>query len=198
MGLAAKKHFRKYTYSDYLAWDDNQRWEIVNGEAYDMSPGPGTAHQLIAAELMRQIANQLEGRPCNALPAPFDVRLPLGEEKEEDIENIVQPDISIICDSSKLDEKGCLGAPDIIIEILSPSSVRRDKLEKFNLYEQAGVKEYWLVSQADKMVEVFTLGETGKYGRPAIYGESSTIPFNTIKDITIDFSKIFNIGIRDS
>lgn len=191
MGLAAKKQFRTYNYGDYLKWDENERWEIINGEAYDMSPGPGTTHQAIVTELIRQLGNQLEGKPSRVFTAPFDVRLPRRDEKEEEIENIVQPDISIICDRDKLDEKGCLGAPDVVMEILSPSTYRRDKLEKFNLYEEAGVKEYWLLSYTEKMVEVFTLDEHNKYGRPEIHGDAKTIVIKTLSNLTIDLAKIF-------
>ncbi|MCP5052057.1 MAG: Uma2 family endonuclease [bacterium] len=195
MGLAMKKQVERYTYSDYLKWDDNERWEIINGEAFDMSPGPGTSHQLIVTQLIRQMSNQLEGKPCNVFTAPFDVRLPMGKEKEEDISDIVQPDISLVCDPGKLDEKGCLGAPDLIVEILSPSSNRRDRLEKFNLYEAAGVKEYWLVLPPDKIVEVFTLGKDGKYGRPGLFSESETIGLSIIKGLSIDLKHLFNTQI---
>jgi Uma2 family endonuclease len=195
MGFAAKKQIRNYTYGDYLTWSDDERWEIINGEAYDMSPGPGTTHQAMVIELILQIGNQLKESPCHLFTAPFDVRLPKENEKEEEIINVVQPDISIICDKDKLDEKGCLGAPDIVMEILSPSTYRKDKLEKFNLYEEAGVKEYWLLSYTEKMVEVFTLNETGKYGRPEIYGEANKIEMNTLKGLTINLYKIFLAAI---
>jgi Uma2 family endonuclease len=191
MGLAAKEQFRKYTYGDYLAWDDDERWEIINGTAFDMSPGPGTTHQSIVTELIRQLGNQLEEKPCRVFTAPFDVRLPRGDEKEEEIENVVQPDISIICDKDKLDEKGCLGAPDVVMEILSPSTYRKDKLEKFNLYEEAGVKEYWLVSYTEKIVEVFTLDENNRFGRPDIHGDDDTVEIKTLENLTVDLSKIF-------
>ena len=111
--------------------------------------------------------------------------------KENDIANIVQPDISIVCDTEKLDEKGCLGAPDVVMEILSPSTYRKDKLEKFNLYEEAGVKEYWLISSTSNVIEVFTLNQTGRYGRPDIYAETDSIPIKTLDSLPIDISKVF-------
>lgn len=191
MGLPAKKQAEIFTYADYQAWDDKERWEIINGEAYNMTPAPSTKHQLIIAELIRKIGNQLEGRACKAVPAPFDVRLRIENEKEEDIKNIVQPDISVICDKNKLDEKGCLGAPDLIIEIISPSTSRKDRMEKFYLYEQAGVNEYWLISPEDKIVEVFILGENSEYGRPKIYDETHTVPFTAVNNVIIDLKTIF-------
>ena len=195
MGLPAKKQREKFTYVDYLSWNDRESWEIINGDAYDMSPAPPTIHQLISGELFLQIGNQLKGKPCRVIPAPFDVRLPKGNERREDIENIVQPDISVVCDINKLDNKGCLGAPDLIIEIISPSSSRKDRMEKFFLYERMGVKEYWLVSPEDKIVEVFILGPDGKYGRPEIYSESDTVLLNILNDIKVDLSPVFSITI---
>jgi Uma2 family endonuclease len=191
MVFAAKKQAKKFTYSDYLSWNDEERWEIINGKAHNMTPAPARNHQSISVELLFQIRAQLKGKKCEVYHAPFDVRLPLGNEKEEEIENIVQPDISVICDPVKLDEKGCLGAPDLIIEIISPSTYRKDRMEKFFLYEQVGVKEYWLVSPDDKIGEVFILGTDGKYGRPDIYGGKDTIQLKALKDKKIDLSSMF-------
>jgi Uma2 family endonuclease len=197
MGLAAKKQTRKFNYSDYLSWNDDERWEIINGEAYNMTPAPATMHQLISAELLFQIRSQLKGKTCKVFHAPFDVRLPKRNEKEQDIENIVQPDLSVVCDPGKLDEKGCLGPPDLIIEIISPSTSRKDRMEKFFLYEQVGVKEYWLVSPDDKIVEIFILGTDGKYSRPEIYNETHTIQLKikALKDIKIDLNSVFSLKI---
>lgn len=191
MGLAARKDTQKFTYSDYLKWNEGERWEIINGEAYNMSPAPQRIHQKISRKLSFQLESQLEGKACEHYYAPFDVRLPLGDEREEDITNVVQPDLSVICDPGKLDDKGCIGAPDFVIEILSPGSRRRDKLEKFNLYEMAGVKEYWMVSPEEQMVEVFLLGPDGFYGRPRMYTEKDTVEVSVLKNISIDLSKIF-------
>ncbi len=197
MGLAARKQKRKFTYSDYVTWNDDESWEVIHGEAYNMTPAPATNHQLISGELLFQIRSQLKEKPCKVIAAPFDVRLPIGEKKEEEIENIVQPDISVVCDPGKLDEKGCLGPPDLIIEIISPSTSRKDRMEKFFLYEQVGVKEYWLVSPDDKIVEIFILGTDGKYSRPEIYNETHTIQLKikVLKDIKIDLNSVFSIKI---
>lgn len=195
MGLVAKEEINKYTYADYLSWDDRERWEIINGEAFNMSPAPSTIHQLISMELAFQLKARFKDQSCRVIPGPFDVRLPLGEEKEEDIENIVQPDISVICSGGKLDERGCLGAPDLVIEIISPSTYRKDRMEKFFLYEQVGVKEYWLVSPVDKIVEVFILGDDGKYGRPYIYCEKDTVPLRINKSIRIDLNPVFSVKV---
>ncbi|MCP4153679.1 MAG: Uma2 family endonuclease [bacterium] len=190
MGLAAKKEVQKYTYADYRTWDDDERWEIIHGEATNMTPAPVRIHQEILTDLLVQLVNQLKDKPCKVYPAPFDVRLPLANENEEDISNIVQPDISVICDPGKLDEKGCTGAPDLIIEILSPSTRRRDRLEKLNLYEMAGVKEYWLVEPEGQLVDVFILGSDGAYGRSQMYTESDTIEINSLKPLAVDLGSV--------
>ncbi len=114
----------------------------------------------------------------------------MGDEKEADIINVVQPDISVICDAKKLDKKGCIGTPDFIIEILSPGNPRRDKMEKFNLYEMVGVKEYWLVSPEGRMVEVFLLGPDGTYGHPQMYTETDTVEISVLKDINIHLGAV--------
>jgi Uma2 family endonuclease len=200
MGLEARKPTTKFTYSDYLSWDDGERWEIIYGEAYNMSPAPDTMHQLISMELAFQLKSQLKEKSCQVIAAPFDVRLPVENQKENDAENVVQPDISVVCDPVKLDEKGCLGAPDLIIEILSPSTYRKDRMEKFFLYERLGVKEYWLVSPGEKIVEIFKLGKDGKYGRPDLYCESDTVRINVLNGLKIDLRSVFNIniGLKDS
>jgi Uma2 family endonuclease len=191
MGLALEG-VQQFTYGDYLNWDDNERWEIIDGHAYNMTPAPGTNHQLISTELVVQLSKHFENDPCRVIAAPFDVRLPMGKQKEKEITNVVQPDISIICDPGKLDRKGSLGAPDLIIEIISPSTTAKDKKEKFFLYEQAGVKEYWLVYPDNKIIEVFTLDDSGRYGRPEIYGDSDSIPLTAINGITVDLQPIFS------
>ena len=123
-----------------------------------MQAAPAPVHQEVLTELVRQIANYLSGKPCKVYPAPFGVRFPLGNEKnEKEVKNIVEPDISIVCDKSKLDNKGCNGAPEMIIEIISPLSVKMDRVIKFNKYEKAGVQEYWIVEPDQKLVSVFVL-----------------------------------------
>ncbi|MCP4217934.1 MAG: Uma2 family endonuclease [bacterium] len=190
MGLALKRE-DQFTYGDYLGWDDKERWELIDGHPYNMTPAPGTNHQLVSTALVAQLARHPDTGTCRVIAAPFDVRLPMNEQKEEEIINVVQPDISIICDPAKLDRKGCLGAPDLIMEIISPSTTAKDKREKFFLYEQAGVKEYWLVYPDGKIIEVFTLDDSGRYGRPDIYGESDSIALTAIKGITLDLHPIF-------
>lgn len=154
-----KAQSEHYTYTDYLEWDEDFRAEIVDGEMYVMSP-PATYHQGISGALYLKIGNFLEDKPYKVYAAPFGVRL-FPEQNHSD-DTIVEPDISVICDTSKLDKRGCNGAPDMVIEILSPSSSHRDRMLKFNLYLKAGVREYWVVDPDAKLVQVHLLDE-GRY-----------------------------------
>ncbi|MDI6916038.1 MAG: Uma2 family endonuclease [Desulfitobacteriaceae bacterium] len=181
----------KYTYADYLTWPEDERWEIIDGVAY-MQAAPTPTHQEILMELARQIANYLTGKPCKVYPAPFCVRLTKDDErKNEGITKVVEPDITVVCDKSKIDEKGCNGAPDMIIEIISPSSTKRDRFIKFNAYEKAGIKEYWIVEPDVKIVSVFVLQHNGSYGRQNVYSEEDRIQVNLFPDLTIDLKSIF-------
>ena len=191
MGALAEKREEFYTYGDYLLWDDGERWELIDGVAYNMSPAPNRRHQQIATELSRQFATYLLDKPCQVYGAPFDVRLPEGDEAESDISTVLQPDISVICDSRKLDDAGCIGAPDLIVEILSPSTSRKDHKEKFNRYERAGVKEYWLADPLANTVTVFNLGNDNRYGRPDVYGDDEKIVVGILPDLVIDLVLVF-------
>lgn len=187
----ADENKRQYTYADYLTWTENERIEIVDGMLYvQVTPSP--EHQLISGELFRQIANYLQGKPCKVYNAPFCVRLAKGDEsKDEDIKNIFEPDITIVCDQTKMDENGCNGTPDMIIEVVSASSINHDKVTKFIQYEIAGVKEYWIVEPECKLVSVFVLENDGRYGRQEIYTEDEKITVSLFTDLIVDLSTVF-------
>ena len=188
MALPAKQEH--YTYADYLLWEGPERYELIDGEGVMLS-APTTVHQLISAELMRQLTNYLEGKKCLAVAAPFDVRLFEREgDRPEDVQTVVQPDISIICDRDKLDERGCKGAPDLTLEILSPSNVCHDLLVKLNLYQRAGVREYWVVSPEDKTVNVFLLDGDG-LKLSYVYGPKDIAKVNVLDGCFIELSKVF-------
>lgn len=181
---------QSYSYADYLTWPEDERWEIIDGTPY-MQAAPTRIHQEILGELFKQIAVYLTGKPCKVYPSPFCVRLPQDHEQNKDETNIFEPDISIICDKSKLDDQGCIGAPDLIIEIISPSSTRKDKIIKFNKYEKAGVQEYWIVEPDQKFISVFILQDTQRYGRPEIYTEDNKIAISIFQDLIIDLNMVF-------
>jgi Uma2 family endonuclease len=188
MGLAEKIDSQRYTYADYLAWPEHERWELIEGIPYDMSPAPSRQHQKMTGELFRQFSNYLLEKPCEVYAAPFDVRLADPNAKDVDIVTVVQPDISVICDPGKLDEKGCMGSPDLIIEIVSPATVHKDMSEKFAQYERFGVKEYWIVQPFEKILMVFHLGADGRYGRPDIYSFQKTVRVGILPELEINLN----------
>jgi Uma2 family endonuclease len=156
-----------FTYGDYRRWPDERRWELIGGEVYDMSPAPTRIHQATVVELARQIGNFLLDTPCEVYVAPFDVRLPRADEADDQVDTVVQPDIAVICDPQKLDDAGCRGAPDWIVEVLSPRTAAKDQRQKRDAYERAGVQEYWLVHPTDRTLMMYRLAD-GAYGRPEV------------------------------
>ena len=158
---------RRFTYADYLKWPDGERWELIDGEAYAMSPAPTISHQTTTGQLFRQIDEALDGAHCRALIAPVDVLLPTPDEADDRTTTVVQPDILVVCDPAKITERNVRGAPDWIVEVLSPATARHDHLTKRVLYERAGVREYWLVHPVDRVITVYVL-KNGKYGGPEI------------------------------
>ncbi len=182
---------KKYTYADYLTYPVDERWEIIDGVPY-MQAAPTPLHQEILMELSKQIAVYLTGKTCSIYPAPFCVRLPQDYEKnEKEVKNIVEPDISIICNKCKIDDKGCNGAPDMIIEIISPSSIKKDRFVKFNLYEKAGIREYWIVEPDQKLVSVFLLQKNERFSRPEMYTDEDSITVSIFPDLIINLSAVF-------
>ncbi|MDF7816523.1 Uma2 family endonuclease [Runella sp. MFBS21] len=161
-----------YSYADYLKWRFEEQVELIKGKIYLMSPAPKTAHQWVSGQLSYLIRKYLENSPCSIFEAPFDVRLPIGNEKNPaKIYTVVQPDICVICDETKLDEDGCLGPPDLIVEITSRSTFKKDFNDKFNWYEKAGVREYWIAIPSEKTIQVYYLHEE-QYQLGGIYDQS--------------------------
>jgi Uma2 family endonuclease len=177
MGLPAKKDDRLYQYRDYRAWPDDERWELIDGVAWNMSPAPSMAHQALSTEILHAIRSFLGTGGCRVFAAPFDVLLAESPGQEtDDIPNVVQPDLSIVCDLSRLRPYGCEGAPDWIVEILSPFTSRRDMVEKLRLYERHGVLEYWVVDPGNRYIHVYVRDAAGRYPDPALYVGAATVP----------------------
>lgn len=152
---------KQYTYADYLTWKFEERVELFRGFIAQMS-APNRKHQQIAFRVNFTLARYFEGHPCECYFAPFDVRLPKPEhlrKNDKDIYTVVQPDLCVICDPSKLDDKGCIGAPDLVVEILSPGNSKKEMNIKFDLYQESGVKEYWIIDPAAQYAFVYTLDE---------------------------------------
>ncbi len=187
--MSLPKEERDYTYVDYLSWPKDERVEIINGTPY-LQAAPSRIHQEILSEMHRQIANYLIDKNCKVYPAPFAVILDM--EEKGDIKNVVEPDITIVCDEEKLDDRGCKGSPDMVVEITSPSTARRDKIEKFNLYEEAGIQEYWIIEPEEKILTVFTLQANQRYGRPNLYSEDDHAPVTIFDDLKINLNTVFS------
>ena len=184
---------KRYSYADYLAWNDDSRWELIEGQAVCMSPAPGRHHQRISKLLGRQIDLYLSDKSCEMYYAPFDVRFleTKDDVADDSIDTVVQPDIVVVCDPEKLDDRGCKGAPDLIIEILSPATARMDMTVKFELYQHFGVKEYWIVHPQDQTVLAFKLLESGLYGVPDRYCAEDTIRVPLLGELNVDLTRVF-------
>lgn len=184
---------QQYSYADYLTWFDEKRRELINGFIKMMTPAPALLHQEVSGSLFGHLWPHFKNKPCKIFSAPFDVRLPKNKSEKENhkIFTVVQPDITVVCDLSKLDEKGCLGAPDLIVEIISPYSAKRDLHDKFEIYEQSGVKEYWVVYPSDKAITIFSLNENGKYDEGTTFKSDLKIKSNLFPDLEIVLKEIF-------
>lgn len=183
MGLPSPQ-VERYTYGDYLAWPEDVRYELVDGVPYLMAPAPTLDHQEVVGEIFRQLANALAGKPCRAFIAPVDVRLPKAGEADKDVDTVLQPDVLVVCDAGKLDRRGVRGAPDLVVEVLSPGTASRDQLVKRRVYERAGVQEYWLVHPMDRLVIVYRLA-AGQYGKPDIYELKGSTPVGVLPAVNI-------------
>ena len=188
MALPAEKAL--YTFADALEWDEGEYAEIIAGEIYMMG-APSSIHQEISVELTRQLANFLVGKPCRVYHAPFSVRLfEQDGDAPEDVDTVVQPDLSVVCDKSKIDKRGCKGAPDLVMEILSPATQRHDRLVKLRLYQRAGVREYWIVNPEDQTAQVFTLSD-GLLLPYELYDRESVAKVNVLEGCFIELNKVF-------
>lgn len=199
MQAAKNVEAKHYTYADYASWDDEARYELIDGVPYIdgrpftgvpgtvtmMSPPPSRNHQSISMEISGQLWDFLKGKPCEVYTAPFSVRLNAAYGDD----NIVEPDIVVVCDKSKLDDKGCKGPPDMVVEILSPSSARLDRVYKFNKYLQAGVREYWIVDPDSRTVSVHVLDD-GVYVAGA-YTDKDMAPVSVLNGCRINLEGVF-------
>ena len=179
-----------HTYADYLTWSADHGDELINGIAYIREPpAPSRPHQEIVVELCRQAANALQGKPCRAYVAPFDVRLPKAGEADDQIDTVVQPDVLIVCDCTKRDERGMRGAPDWVAEVLSPTTAGHDQIIKLPAYERAGVPEVWLIHPTDRTLIIYRL-EAGRYTRSTVLELKGKTPINAVPGVSIDWDRL--------
>ncbi len=192
MGEPAKWDDRRYLYRDYRTWPEDERWELIDGVAWSMSPSPSMAHQALSMELGHAIRAFLGKSGRRVFAAPFDVLLPeKSNQAEDEVPNVVQPDLAVICDPSRLRPFGCVGAPDWIIEILSSYTSRRDMAEKRSLYERHGVREYWVVDPGNRYVHVYLGREGGRYADPEVYVGAATVPSSVCPGFEVRIMELF-------
>jgi Uma2 family endonuclease len=189
MGPIAEKMGNGFTYSDYVRWPDDERWEIISGEAYSMTPAPSIRHQEISLFLSAQFANFFKGRDCKPFHAPTDVVF--------DEQNIVQPDLLVVCGKNKITEKNIQGAPDLVVEIISPSTGLKDKREKKALYERFGVREYLIVYPAEEFAERFVLGD-GRYDTGEVFGWDEVLPLAIFPELRLNLWEVFDKQLPQS
>lgn len=180
----AKKRAEKYTYSDYLTWPGEERWEVIDGEVYNMTPAPGIKHQNIVGTFYAFLKQSLKGNSCKPFIAPTDVVL-----SEHDV---VQPDVLVLCDQKKITEANIQGAPDLVVEVLSPATALKDKREKKALYERSGVREYIIIDPIELYVERFVL-KGKRYGESEIFGPQEVLSLSSLEGIVIPLWDIFEV-----
>lgn len=182
----------RYTYADYLKWNFEEQLELIRGKIYKMSPAPAPLHQQLSGRLHGEMYAVLKGKRCQLFAAPFDVRLPVQNRKRpSQIDTVVQPDLCVVCDESKIDKRGCIGPPDLLVEVLSRRTEGKDKTTKRDLYEEAGVKEYWIVSPKKETASVYVLTTEGKYGEPTVYANKDHIKSKAVPGLTIHLTDSF-------
>lgn len=183
--------YAAYTYADYLNWTIPEMVELIKGRVFKMAAAPKRIHQKVSGFVFTGIYNHLRGKKCEVYEAPFDVRLPVYSKKNEDIYTVVQPDICVICDPAKLDDAGCLGAPDLIVEILSPGNNKKELQNKYEVYEESGVQEYWIIQPEAQNLLVYTLVE-GKYQASKLFTSGDIITTPIMPGFELDLEEVFD------
>lgn len=183
---------KSYLYSDYLKWKINERIELIRGKIFRMSPAPSYDHQNVSSTMQGLLWSHLRNSKCKVFTAPFDVRF-ISEDENGNVEikDTVQPDICVVSDTSKLDQRGCLGAPDLVVEILLPSTASKDLTFKYDLYEEQGVQEYWVIHPTEQTLVIHTLNDDQKYVPSRLFTRLHTVKSEVIKGFEIDLGEVF-------
>ena len=183
--------YGNYTYADYLTWQMDEMVELIKGKIFKQAAAPRRIHQEVSLKISTKLYNYLEKQSCKVYAAPFDVRLPVKSKKNEDINTVVQPDICVICDPEKLDELGCVGAPDLIVEILSPGNNKKELQNKYEVYEESGVKEYWVIHPNECTLVVYTLNN-GKYVSSKLFTHGERVSSQAVAGFVLDLEEVFD------
>lgn len=180
-----------YSYAHYLNWLFDERVELIKGKIFKMSPAPSRVHQEVFGAIFTALHNFLKNKPCKVYGAPFDVRFPKKSKADAAVFTVLQPDICVVCDLNKLDDKGCIGAPDIDVEILSPGNNKKELLNKYQVYEEFGVNEYWVVSPSDQYILIYTLNDIGKFQASKMFTLSEQITSAVLPDFVLNLDDVF-------
>ena len=181
---------KSYTYADYFNWNFAERVELIKGKIFPMSPAPNRFHQELSGYIYNRLYVFLEQKHCKTYSAPFDVRIPRKSKNDKHIITVLQPDVCVICDLKKLDDLGCIGAPDIVVEVLSPGNSAKELKKKKDVYEEAGVKEYWVVSPQNKWFKVYTLMDD-KFKESPFFVTGDVVHSSVLEGFTIDITALF-------
>jgi Uma2 family endonuclease len=184
--------YGRYSYADYLTWEIEGMVEIIKGKVFREVAAPSRKHQGLSLKLSSKLFVYLENAPCEVYEAPFDVRLPVHSKKNEDIFTVVQPDICVICDPSKLDDAGCIGAPDLVVEILSPGTNKKDLKYKYDVYLESGVREYWVIHPEEQTLLVYTL-ENEDYNASRLFVAGDMVRSGVVEGFTLDVEDLFKV-----
>src|SRR5690606_11223979 len=179
-----------YSYADYLTWQLDEMVEIIKGRLFKMTAAPSRLHQKVSLKLASSLLQFLQGRTCEVYTAPFDVRLPKASTRNEEIYTVVQPDICVICDKDKLDDAGCIGAPDLIVEILSPGNNQKELQHKYEVYQESGVKEYWIIQPIEQTLLIYTL-QNGRYVSSRLMTSGDVVTSSVLPGFSLDLEDFF-------
>lgn len=194
MGLPVRRTEQHFTYADSRQWPDDERWELIDGVAYSMA-APTTTHQNVAGELFFQLKDHLRGQSCQVFIAPCDVFFPrVREQDEDDVDTVVEPDVAVVCDPDKVRERGVWGAPDLVVEVLSPATSRKDLREKFDLYQRSGVKEYWVVEPKGRWLQQYVLGADGHFGVEVTFEGKGSLVSAVLPEFRLDVAALWPAG----
>ncbi|GAA4464869.1 Uma2 family endonuclease [Nemorincola caseinilytica] len=181
---------KTYTYADYFKWKLEERVELIRGRIFRMSPAPNRKHQQLTGDIFFAIRNFLKEDRCKVYVAPFDVRIPRRSKDDKDILTVLQPDICVICDPAKLDDRGCIGAPDLVVEVLSPGNNAKELKNKYEVYEESGVREYWVVSPQDQTLIIYTL-TNGSYRASRLMVAGDIARSEALDGFSLDLTVLF-------
>lgn len=183
--------YGRYTYADYLTWEIDGMVELIKGKVFKFAAAPQVTHQRVSGRMFAAFFNFLQNKQCEVFSAPFDVRLPVRSKRNEDIDTVVQPDICVICNPEKLDERGCIGAPDLVVEILSPGNNRKELQNKYEVYEESGVKEYWIIHPQERTLLIHTL-ENRKYVSSRLFTIGDIVASKAIPGFILELDGVFD------